>query len=120
MLVTLLYNGEDVTDQVTNGVFTAPSLVRDAELTAVFADAPAAPDDKTYDISGIVTDASGNPIPGATLDMGGRTDVTRVTEPSISPMCPPAPTPLSSLIPADRSSAMNKLPSKKPIRRTLF
>lgn len=77
VLVTLLYNGEDVTDQVTNGVFTAPSLVRDAELTAVFADAPAAPDDKTYDISGIVTDASGNPIPGATLDMGGRTDVTR-------------------------------------------
>lgn len=76
VLVTLLYNGEDVTDQVKNGVFTAPSLVRDAELTAIFADAPPAPDDKTYSVGGTVTDADGNLLTGVTIELGGTTDVT--------------------------------------------
>ena len=44
VLESLTYNGEDVTEQVKNGIFTAPALVRDAVLRAVYTDAPAAPD----------------------------------------------------------------------------
>lgn len=76
VLESLIYNGEDVTDQVKNGVFTAPALVRDADLTAVYANAPAAPDDKTYNVGGTVSDAEGIPLPGVTVDIGGKTDVT--------------------------------------------
>lgn len=76
VLTSLIYNGEDVTDQVKNGVFTAPALVRDATLTAVYANAPAVSDDKTYNVSGTVTDANGSPLPGVTVDIGGKTDVT--------------------------------------------
>lgn len=76
VLESLLYNGEDVTDQVKNGVFTAPALVRDAALTAVYADAPAPPDGKTYDISGTVTNANGSLLPGVTVEIGGKTDET--------------------------------------------
>lgn len=60
VLEKLIYNGEDVTGQVKNGVFSAPALARDAVLQAVYADAPAAPDDKSYGIGGSLTDADGN------------------------------------------------------------
>lgn len=76
MLSTLYYNGEDVTAQVRLGVFTAPSLVNDATLEAVFSEAPAAPDDKTYDTSGTIGDEDGNPLSGVTVTIGDKTDVT--------------------------------------------
>lgn len=76
VLDALYYNGEDVTDQVKNGVFIAPSLSNDAELRAVFKDAPAVDSDKTYDISGTLTDDDGNPIPDAVVDIGGITGKT--------------------------------------------
>lgn len=75
-LQSLTYNGEDVTGEVKNGVFTAPRLVRDAALTAVYTDALPAPDDKEYSISGTVVDEDGNPLPGVTVDIGGKTDAT--------------------------------------------
>lgn len=75
-LQSLTYNGEDVTGAIKSGVFTAPRLVRDATLTAVYTDAPAAPDDKEYDIGGTVVDEDGNPLSCVTVDIGGKTDVT--------------------------------------------
>lgn len=75
-LQALTYNGEDVTGEVKNGVFIAPKLVRDAALTAVYTDAPPAPDDKEYDIGGTVVNEDGSPLPGVTVDIGGQTDVT--------------------------------------------
>lgn len=76
VLGSLIYNGEDVTDQVNNGVFTAPALMRDATLTAVYVSAPAAQDNETYGIGGTVTDADGNPLSDVIVDIGGKTDVT--------------------------------------------
>lgn len=75
-LQSLSYNGENVTGAMKNGVFTAPKLVRDAALTAVYTDAPPAPDDREYDIGGTVVDEDGNPLSGVTVDIGGKTDVT--------------------------------------------
>lgn len=76
VLDALYYNGEDVTGQVKNGVFIAPSLSNDAEIRAVFKDAPSVDSDKTYDISGTLTDEDGNPIPDAVVDIGGKTGKT--------------------------------------------
>ena len=75
-LEALYYNGEDVTDQVQGGVFTAPALIADATLKAVFQTAPPAQTDEEYDIGGTVTDEDGNPVPGATVDIGGNTGTT--------------------------------------------
>lgn len=74
VLEALYYNGVDVTDQVKNGVFTALSISDDAELKAVFKDAPVVNSDKTYDITGTLTDDNGNPISGVVVDIGGKTD----------------------------------------------
>lgn len=76
VLDALYYNGVDVTAQVKNGVFIAPSLSDDAELRAVFKDTPSVDSDKTYDISGTLTDEDGNPIPDAVVDIGGKTGTT--------------------------------------------
>lgn len=76
VLESLIYNGEDVTAQVKNGIFTAPALVRDAVLRAVYTDAPAAPDDKCYSIGGTVANADGDPLPAVTVDIGGKTGGT--------------------------------------------
>ena len=76
VLSALYYNGEDVTAQVKAGVFTAPALVRDAMLEAVFTDAPDSSQEETFDISGTVIDKDGNPVPGATVDIGGQTGIT--------------------------------------------
>lgn len=76
VLDALYYNGEDVTAQVKNGVFIAPSLSDDAEIRAVFKDAPSVDSDKTYDITGTLTDEDGNPIPDAVVDIGGKTGKT--------------------------------------------
>lgn len=75
-LEALYYNGEDVTGQVTAGVFTAPALIGDTTLKAVFKNAPSAPVKEDYDISGTVTDEDGKPVPGATVDVGGHTGTT--------------------------------------------
>lgn len=71
----LYYNGEDVTSQMAGCTFTAPPLVSDAVLTAVFQDAAASPEER-YTISGTITDEDGNPISGATVDVGGHTGTT--------------------------------------------
>lgn len=76
VLEALYYNGVDVTDQVKNGVFTALSISDDAELKAVFKDAPVVNSDKTYDITGTLTDENGNPISGVVVDIGGKTGKT--------------------------------------------
>lgn len=76
VLEALYYNGVDVTDQVKNGVFTALSISDDAELKAVFKDAPVVNSDKTYDITGTLTDEKGNPISGVVVDIGGKTGKT--------------------------------------------
>ncbi len=57
-------------------MFTAPALVRDAELTALFGDGPAAPDNRVNDLSGTLVDHQGNPISGPTLEIGGKAGAT--------------------------------------------
>lgn len=76
VLEALYYNGVDVTDQVKNGVFTALSISDDAELKADFKDAPVVNSNKTYDITGTLTDEKGNPISGVVVDIGGKTGKT--------------------------------------------
>lgn len=76
MLDTLYYNGEDVTSQVKNGVFIAQKVSDDARLRAVFKDAPAIDSDKTYDITGTLTDENGKPVSDAVVDIGGKTGRT--------------------------------------------
>lgn len=75
-LKRLLYNGTDVTDQVKNNRFTAPSLVRDAVLTAEYEDAAASPDENKYVISGSVVDKNGEKMPGVIVEIGGIMDTT--------------------------------------------
>ncbi|MGN0470353.1 MAG: carboxypeptidase-like regulatory domain-containing protein [Acutalibacteraceae bacterium] len=70
----LFYNGEDVTEQVKKGVFTAPALIRDSKLEAVFKDAPTVSDDKKYTISGKVVDEKGKAVPDVTVEIGSQTD----------------------------------------------
>lgn len=72
----VLYNGEDVTAQLEKGVFTAPKLVRDAELEVVYKNAPSAPDSKKYDIGGKVEDESCKPLPDVAVEIGGKMDET--------------------------------------------
>ncbi len=72
----VLYNGEDVTDQVIKSVFTAPKLVRDAELEVVYKNVPGAPDERKYEIHGTVEDENGVHLSGVTVDIGGKTEVT--------------------------------------------
>lgn len=76
VLKSLTYNGTDVTDQVKNGVFKAPGMIRGAALRAVYEDVPPAPDNRLYTFSGTLLDDEGNPISGVTVDMGGKTGVT--------------------------------------------
>lgn len=76
VLSALYYNGQDVTVRVRSGVFTAPPLTGDAELLAVFADAPSSSQDEQYDVSGTVIGPDGSPVPGATVDIGGQTGTT--------------------------------------------
>lgn len=67
----VLYNGVDVTAEVKNSVYTAPRLVRDAVLTVIYKDAPKAPDNKEYNVSGTVQDSNGKPVSDVTVDIGG-------------------------------------------------
>ncbi len=74
-LSKLYYNGEDVTGQMAGCTFTAPALIGDATLEAVLEDAEASAEDG-YTVGGAITDADGNPISGATVDIGGNTGTT--------------------------------------------
>lgn len=69
----LLYNGEDVTSQVKNSVYTAPPLVHDAVLIATYKDVPQTPDNRKYDISGRVVDSDGKTLSDVTVEIGGKT-----------------------------------------------
>ena len=71
----LYYNGEDVTGQMAGSTFTAPALIGDAALKAVFEDAEASAGDG-YTVGGTITDEDDHPIPGATVDIGGYTGTT--------------------------------------------
>lgn len=70
-LKALYYNGEDVTGQVRDGVFTAPSLSADAELKAVFEDADVPGGQPDYELSVTVTDPEGNPAEDVRVEIGG-------------------------------------------------
>lgn len=74
-LTALYYNGEDVTGQMAGSAFTAPPLIGDATLKAVFGDSAAYAED-SYTVGGIIIDEDGNLIPGATVDIGGHTATT--------------------------------------------
>lgn len=86
-LKTLTYAGEDVTSQVKNGVFKAPRLVRDTIFTAVYEDAPKAPDERTYNLtltvlredtrqSGAMSLAATTPAAGVTVSIGTASAMT--------------------------------------------
>lgn len=68
-------NGEDITEQVKNGYYTLEPVCEEKTLTVETVEAPANPD-SSHDISGIIKDEDGNPIPGAVVDIGGKTATT--------------------------------------------
>lgn len=70
-LEALYYNGKNVTGQVRDGVFTAPALSDDAELTAVFEDVKVPADQPEYEVSVTVKDPEGNPAEEVRVEIGG-------------------------------------------------
>lgn len=68
-------NGEDITDKVIGGYYTLPSVYEEKELIVETVEVPAE-SDSIHDISGTLTDKNGNPIAGATVDIGGKSDKT--------------------------------------------
>lgn len=88
----LYYNGEDVTAQMAGSRFTAPALIGDAALRAVFRDAAAT--EGGYTVSGSVTDENGSPVPGATVDIGGYTGTTDENGSFAIPDVPPGTHPV--------------------------
>lgn len=66
-LVSLYYDGEDVSDQVVQNVWQAPTTFRDGILTAAFAAVPA-PDARRYDLSLSLT---GQAAEDVVLEMAG-------------------------------------------------
>ncbi len=68
-------NGEDVTPQVQGGYYTLGPVYEDKTLAVETEEVSASPDN-THDINGTLTDEDGNPLPGVTVDVGGKTDVT--------------------------------------------
>lgn len=68
-------NGEDVTAQLMSGYLTLPAVYEDKTIAVETVVAP--PDtDSTHGISGTITDENGNPVPDATVDIGGNTGKT--------------------------------------------
>lgn len=68
-------NGEDVTEQVQGGYYTLEPVYGDKQLVVEAEQVPAS-SDSTHNISGTVNDENGDPISGATVEIGGKTDVT--------------------------------------------
>ena len=75
-LAALYYNGENVTAQVKDGVFTAPELCADAELIAEFTAVPGSGSHQEYQVEGALTDSEGNPLGDVTVEIGGITGET--------------------------------------------
>lgn len=71
----VMLNGEDITAQIRVGYYTMDPVYEDKTLTV---ETEAAPPDmnSTHDISGTFTDENGEPMPGATVDIGGHTGKT--------------------------------------------
>lgn len=68
-------NGEDVTAQLMSGYLTLPAVYEDKTIAVETVVVP--PDtDSTHGISGTITDENGNPVPNATVDIGGNTGKT--------------------------------------------
>lgn len=68
-------NGEDITDKIIGGYYTLEPVFEEKMLVVETVDVTT-DSDSTHNISGTVTDEDGNPISGATVDIGGKTDVT--------------------------------------------
>ena len=71
----VLLNGEDVTAQVRGGYYTLESVYEEKTMT-VETEALPLNSESTHVISGNITDKDGNPVSGATVDIGGHTGVT--------------------------------------------
>ena len=65
-------NGEDVTEQVQGGYYTLEPVYEDKRLVVETEQVPVSTD-STHDISGTVIDGNGDPIPGGTVEIGGKT-----------------------------------------------
>ena len=76
-IAALTYDGENVTSQLKNGVFKAPRLVRNASLTAVYKDAPKAPDNKTYTITvTVISEENEKVVQGVKISIGNISGIT--------------------------------------------
>lgn len=68
-------NGEDVTAQLMSGYLNLPAVYEDK--TIAVETVVASPDtDSQHKISGTIRDENGNPVPDATVDIGGNTGKT--------------------------------------------
>ncbi len=74
VLSRLYYNGQDVTDQVKGGTFTAPPLRGNANLKAEFVTAPR--EKNGYELNITVIDSGGRAVSGAEVNVGGHTGTT--------------------------------------------
>lgn len=68
-------NGEDITNQLQGGYYTLSPVNEDKTLT-VETEAVKINEDSRHDISGTITDGNGNPVSGATVEIGGNTGKT--------------------------------------------
>lgn len=68
-------NGVDVTAQVKAGYYTLEPVYEEKTLIVETEKAPTDPD-SGRDIGGTVRDEDGNPVPGAEVDIGGKTGIT--------------------------------------------
>lgn len=71
-------NGVDITARLRAGHVTLGPVYEALALAVETQAAPSNPG-SSHDISGTVTDENGTPIPGATVEIGGKTDVTDET-----------------------------------------
>lgn len=74
-VIKVTLNGEDITDAVVGGYYTLAAVYEDLAL-AVETEAVTQSGDSTHIVSGTITDENGDPVPGATVDIGGHTGVT--------------------------------------------
>ncbi len=70
-------NGIDITAQLRNGYLT-PDAVYEDVILSVRTEVSPADESSKHAISGTIRDASGKPLPGVTVELGGLTDVTDV------------------------------------------
>lgn len=68
-------NGQDITSQLQGGYYTLSPVYEDKTLT-IETEAVKINEDSRHDISGTITDENGNPVSGATVEIGGNTGKT--------------------------------------------